>query len=77
MIGVPDPKWGEVGKAVIELQPGKALALEDLLDFLGGKLGKFKLPRYLSVVDTLPRTPASGKIQKFLLKEKHGGANNK
>jgi fatty-acyl-CoA synthase len=76
VIGVPDPKWGEVGKAIIELQPGKALTLEDLINFLGQKLGKFKLPRYLSVVDTLPRTPASGKVQKFLLKEKHGGADN-
>ena len=76
VIGVPDPKWGEVGKAIIELQPGKALTLEDLSNFLGQNLGKFKLPRYLSVVDTLPRTPASGKVQKFLLKEKHGSADN-
>jgi fatty-acyl-CoA synthase len=77
VIGVPDPKWGEVGKAIIELQSGKTLSFEDLLDFLREKLGKFKLPRYLSVVDTLPRTPASGKVQKFMLKEKHGGADNK
>jgi fatty-acyl-CoA synthase len=76
VIGVPDPKWGEVGKVIIELHPGKTLTLEDLLDFLGKKLGKFKLPRYLSVADTLPRTPASGKVQKFMLKEKHGGADN-
>ena len=76
VIGVPDPKWGEVGKAIVELQPDKTLTLEDLLEFLGEKLGKFKLPRYLSVVDTLPRTPASGKVQKFLLKEKHGEADN-
>ena len=77
VIGVPDSKWGEVGKAIIELQPGKTLSFEDLLDFLREKLGKFKLPRYLSVVDTLPRTPASGKVQKFMLKEKHGGADNR
>ena len=76
VIGVPDPKWGEVGKAVVELRPGGSLTLEDLLEFLKNRLGKFKLPKYLAVVDTLPRTPASGKIQKFILKKEHGGADN-
>jgi fatty-acyl-CoA synthase len=76
VIGVPDPKWGEVGKAIVELQPGAALTLEELLDFLKDKLGKFKLPKYLAVVDALPRTPASGKVQKFMFKEKHGEADN-
>ena len=72
VIGVPDPKWGEVGKAVVELKPGSSLTLEELLDFLGDRLGRFKLPKYLAVVDELPRTAASGKVQKFMLREKHG-----
>ena len=76
VIGVPDPKWGEVGKAVVELRPGQSLTLEELCGFLAGKLGRFKLPRYLAVVDELPRTPASGKIQKFILKDQHGRADN-
>ena len=76
VIGVPDPKWGEVGKAVVELKPGAALTLSDLLAHLGDRLGKFKRPKYLTVVNALPRTPASGKIQKFVLKEKHGKASN-
>ena len=76
VIGVPDPKWGEVGKAVVELQPGASLTLEDLLAFLGDRLGKFKLPKYLVVVDKLPRTPASEKVQKFILKKQHGNADN-
>jgi fatty-acyl-CoA synthase len=76
VIGVSDPKWGEVGKAIVELQPGGSLTLEELRHFLQDKLGKFKLPKYLAVVDTLPRTPASGKVQKFILMDQHGDANN-
>ena len=76
VIGVSDPKWGEVGKAIVELQPGGSLTLEDLHRFLQDKLGKFKLPKYLAVVDSLPRTPASGKVQKFILKDQHGSADN-
>jgi fatty-acyl-CoA synthase len=76
VIGVSDPKWGEVGKAIVELQPGGSLTLEELRRFLQDKLGKFKLPKYLTIVDGLPRTPASGKIQKFILKDQHGKPDN-
>ena len=76
VIGVPDPKWGEVGKAVVELKPGASLTLPDLLDHLGERLGKFKRPKYLAVMDALPRTPASGKIQKFALKQRFGCPEN-
>jgi fatty-acyl-CoA synthase len=76
VIGVPDPKWGEVGKAVVELHPGSTLSFEDLQDFLRDRLGKFKIPKYLVVVDKLPRTAASEKVQKFVLKDKHGRADS-
>lgn len=76
VIGVPDPKWGEVGKAIVELKPGATLTLSDLLVHLKDRLGKFKRPKYLAVVDELPRTPASGKIQKFLLKKTYGKTKN-
>ena len=76
VVGVPHETWGEVGKAIVELKPGASLSLETLSFFLKDRLGKFKLPKYLKVVDSIPRTPASAKVQKFLLKEKHGGANN-
>ena len=76
VIGVPDSKWGEVGKAIVELKPGASLSLEDLLAYLADKLGRFKRPKYLKVVDALPRTPASGKVQKFILKGLYGAPEN-
>jgi fatty-acyl-CoA synthase len=76
VIGVPDPKWGEVGKAIVELKSGAFLTIEELQSFLKERLGKFKIPKYLAVTESLPRTPASEKIQKFILKEQHGNADN-
>jgi len=76
VIGVADEKWGEVGKAVLELKPGESLAPEELQTFLSDRLGKYKIPKYAVVVKELPRTVASGKVQKFILKEKHGKPDN-
>lgn len=77
VIGVPDEKWGEVGKVVVELKPGASLALEELQKFLGDRIAKYKIPKYMVVVDKLPRTVASEKVQKFILKERHGRADNR
>ncbi len=76
VIGVSDDKWGEVGKAIFELKAGGKLTLEELQSFLSDRLGKYKIPKYAVVVRELPRTAASGKIQKFILKERHGKPNN-
>jgi fatty-acyl-CoA synthase len=69
-VGVPDAKWGEVGKAFIVLKPGETMTEEEALQFLKGKVGKYKIPKYVEFIEELPKT-ASGKIQKFLLKEWH------
>ena len=49
------------------------MTLEGLQTYLGTHLGRFKIPKYMALVGELPRTAASGKIQKFILKEKCGG----
>ena len=77
VIGVPDEKWGEVGKAIIELFPGGTLSFEELQTYLTERLGKYKIPKYGVLVEELPRTTASGKVQKFILKKRHGRADNK
>jgi len=70
IVGVPDEKWGEVGKAFIVLKPGEAMSNGEAFEFLKGKVAKYKIPKYVELIDELPKT-ASGKIQKFLLKEWH------
>jgi len=70
IVGVPDEKWGEVGKAFVVLKPGEAMSNGEVFEFLKGKVAKYKIPKYVEYIENLPKT-ASGKIQKFLLKEWH------
>lgn len=71
VIGVPDEKWGEVGKAVIALKPGSTLDGDQLLAWLAGRIARYKMPRSAVVVDELPHT-ASGKILKRDLRDQFG-----
>ncbi|MER6949188.1 long-chain fatty acid--CoA ligase [Nonomuraea sp. NPDC000554] len=63
VIGVPDAKWGEVGRAFVVRRPGADVTGDELRDFLLGRLARYKIPRYVDVVDDLPRT-GSGKLRK-------------
>jgi fatty-acyl-CoA synthase len=63
VVGVPDPAWGEVGKAFVVLRPGASLTAQELRDQLTPNLARFKIPRYVEEVPFLPRS-ASGKIRK-------------
>ncbi|MFB6781535.1 long-chain fatty acid--CoA ligase [Streptomyces sp. NPDC056352] len=71
VIGVPDEKWGEVGRAVVVPEPGSELDPELLLAGLAGVLAKYKLPKSVLLVDRLPRT-ASGKLRKNDIRAQHG-----
>jgi len=62
IIGVPDDKWGEVGKAVISLRPGQSLTREAVLAYLSGRLARYKVPRYVTFVAELPKNNV-GKIE--------------
>jgi 2-furoate---CoA ligase len=75
VIGVPDPKWGEIVCAVVVAQPGAddALDLDDLRAHSATRLAPFKRPRRMQIVDALPRTPATGQVQRPLLVERIGG----
>ncbi len=70
VIGLPDPNWGEMVCAVIVPQRGARLDLDDLRRHCDGRLARFKQPRRLECVDSLPRTAATGQIQRTLLVER-------
>jgi fatty-acyl-CoA synthase len=63
VIGVPDPKWGEVGLAVVVPAPGAEPDAEALRTALRARLAGFKMPRHVEFVPELPKT-ATGKIRK-------------
>ena len=71
VIGMPDPKWGEVGRAIVVARSGSRLDAEGLLGFARERLARFKIPKDVRFVDALPRT-AAGKIDKPLLRRAHG-----
>ncbi len=73
VIGVPDEKWGEVGRAFVVLRDGHALDQAELERFLSRRLARYKVPRSLVLVDALPRT-ASGKLLKPALRAYRGPA---
>lgn len=73
VIGVPDPKWGELGRAVVVLKPGRTATPESILSGLDGILARYKIPRSAVIVDELPHN-ASGKLLRREVKESHGQA---
>lgn len=67
VVGVPDPRWGERGRAFVVLRPGSSLTAEEVLRHCEAHLARFKRPANVSIVDQLPRN-ASGKVLKGQLR---------
>jgi acyl-CoA synthetase (AMP-forming)/AMP-acid ligase II len=63
VIGVADAEWGEAVKAVMVLGDGQNVSQDELLSYCRERLAKYKLPKYFSRVDALPRNSA-GKVLK-------------
>lgn len=68
IIGVPDEKWGETGKAFITFHPGKELSKEEIVNYCFGKLAKYKVPKHIKFLEEIPENDA-GKIDRKKLKE--------
>lgn len=66
VIGVPDERWGEVGRAFIIPRAGAVLTEEQVIAHCRERLARFKVPVRVIIADAIPRT-ASGKVQKHLL----------
>ncbi|KEQ53589.1 AMP-binding protein [Sphingobium chlorophenolicum] len=67
VIGVADPKWGEVGHAYVIPAPGVELSERAVLDHCRARMAGFKVPARIFLVDAIPRT-SSGKVQKHILR---------
>lgn len=68
VIGVPDKKFGEKVAACIQIKEGHSLSENELKAYCKGKISHFKIPEYYLFLDQYPMT-ASGKVQKFKLRE--------
>ena len=68
VVAVPSRKYGEEVAAFIIPRPGVEVLPEDVRDFCRGKVSWYKIPKYIKTVTGFPLT-ASGKIQKFKLRE--------
>jgi acyl-CoA synthetase (AMP-forming)/AMP-acid ligase II len=71
VIGVPDPKFGEGIKAVCVLKPEARLSAQELIDFVAGRIARYKKPNYVEFVDSLPKKE-DGSIDRAKVKEMHG-----
>ncbi|MGH8984827.1 MAG: class I adenylate-forming enzyme family protein [Acidimicrobiia bacterium] len=70
VVGLPDVEWGEVVCAVVVPAADAAVDVDGLRAHCDGRLAGFKRPRRVTVVDALPRTPATGQVQRTLLVER-------
>jgi len=68
VVAQPDPKWGETPCAFVELKEGATATVEEIIEFCRTRMARFKAPKSV-VFGPLPKT-STGKIQKFLLREK-------
>jgi acyl-CoA synthetase (AMP-forming)/AMP-acid ligase II len=71
VIGVPDERMGQVGKAfIVTAAGGPAISSDDVIEFSRGRMAGFKVPRYVEFLDKLPLN-ATGKVVKDDLKKLH------
>jgi fatty-acyl-CoA synthase len=68
VIGLPDAKWGEAGTACVVLKPGGSATEEELLRFMTERLAKYKVPKSVRFLESLPFS-AAGKILKRELRD--------
>ncbi len=72
VIGVPDAKWGEAVKAFIVPAAGAAPTLQEIIEWAGARIAKFKLPKTIELVSALPRNH-TGKVLRRELRDSQRG----
>jgi fatty-acyl-CoA synthase len=70
VIGYPHETWGEAVKAIVVRKQGEDLSEQELIQWCQGRIGKFKIPKKVEFVESIPRTP-TGKILKRVLRDQY------
>jgi fatty-acyl-CoA synthase len=73
VVAMPDPKWGEVAAAFVELRDGATTIEADIVEHCRAQMARFKVPKRV-IFGVLPKT-STGKIQKFVLREQMRSAS--
>ena len=68
VVARPDELWGEIPVAFVALRPGLTATKEELIEFVCGRIARFKAPREI-LFEELPKT-STGKIQKYILRRR-------
>jgi acyl-CoA synthetase (AMP-forming)/AMP-acid ligase II len=69
--GVPDPRWGEAVKAVVEVRPVDRYTVQHVTDFVASRIARFKRPHVVAFTETLPRRP-DGSVDRDAVKARWG-----
>jgi fatty-acyl-CoA synthase len=75
VVAIPDEHWGEVPKAFVTLKPGQRATEREIVEHCRARIAHFKCPKSVEFGD-LPKT-STGKIQKFVLREREWGGQDK
>lgn len=73
VIGVPDVQWGEAVKAICVMKAGHAVSAEELIEFVGARIARYKKPKHVVFVSALPLGSADS-IDRAAVKAVHGAA---
>lgn len=68
VVSFPDSRWGEIGVAMVRCKPGMSVSEPELMDHVAGFLARYKLPRRIFLVESIPRID-NGKVPKQLLRD--------
>lgn len=76
VIGIPDEKWGEAVKAVVQLKTGQSTSEEEIITAVKAKLGSIKAPKTVEFINELPKS-AAGKVLKTDLRKPYWSGSNR
>ena len=71
VLGVADAQWGEAVKAVCVCKPGRSVGAQELIEFVGQRIARYKKPKHVAFVAQLPKT-AAGATDRAAVKQEHG-----